>query len=231
MTEVADFATDSAVLRRRMVDCQLRTFSITDESVLNAVQNTPREIFVDAGQRSIAYSDAPVCSSAGLVRRPLLMPMVLARLLQSAEVKAGDRFLDVAGGSGYSAAVAAHLAGSVVALESEAGFAEQLRSHAGSLGLAQVETVTGPLSAGAPGKGPFNVILVNGAVEEGLDALFGQLADGGRLMTILRSPGQTGLALKAVRYEKVGADIGMRVVFDANAQILQQFSRKPAFVF
>jgi protein-L-isoaspartate(D-aspartate) O-methyltransferase len=224
-------APDFAELRRRMVDCQLRTFSVIDESVLFAVLNTPRELFVDPAARPIAYSDAIVSASAGGTRRQMLTPMVLARLLQSAEVRSTDRLLDVGGGSGYSAAVAARLAGTVVALESESAFSQAAAKCFAELGLSNVSCVTGPLEAGAPGQGPFNVIVVAGAVEEGLDTLLGQLADGGRLVTILRSPGQTGLAMKAVRYERNGRDIGMRVVFDAMGAVLPPFARKPAFVF
>ena len=98
MQDVA--APDFAELRRRMVDCQLRTFSVIDEAVLFAVLNTPREVFVDPQSRAVAYSDAALTVTAGGVRRQLLTPMVLARLLQSAEIRPGDRLLDVAGSTG-----------------------------------------------------------------------------------------------------------------------------------
>ena len=231
MQDVALSSLEFADQRRRMVDCQLRPFSVTDEAVLAAFQATPREIFLDPAQRPIAYSDAPVSISIGASRRSLLTPMVLARLLQNADIGATDRLLDVAGGSGYSAAVASPLAGTVIALESEPGLTERARENARTLGIANVTCVTGPLETGLEGQGPFDVILVNGAVECGLEPLLGQLADHGRLLTIECAPGQTGLALKAVRYEKSGKEVGMRVLFDAAAPVLSAFARKPAFVF
>jgi protein-L-isoaspartate(D-aspartate) O-methyltransferase len=214
-----------------MVDCQLRTFSVFDDSVLFAVLNTPRELFVDPATVSVAYSDAVLSVSAGGVRRQLLTPMVLARLLQSAEIRPTDRLLDVGGATGYSAAVAGRLAGTVVALESESAFSEIANKSFSSLGIRNITTVTGPLESGAPGQGPFDVIMVVGAVEDGLDTLLGQLAEGGRLLTIRRAEGQSGLAMKAVRYERIGREVGMRVVFDATAAVLPAFVRKPAFVF
>jgi protein-L-isoaspartate(D-aspartate) O-methyltransferase len=157
--------------------------------------------------------------------------MVLARLLQSAEIRPTDRLLDVGGATGYSAAVAGRLAGTVVALESESAFSEIANKSFSSLGIRNITTVTGPLESGAPGQGPFDVIMVVGAVEDGLDTLLGQLAEGGRLLTIRRAEGQSGLAMKAVRYERIGREVGMRVVFDATAAVLPAFVRKPAFVF
>lgn len=229
MSEVP--APDFAELRRRMVDCQVRTFSVFDDSVLFALLNTPREVFVDPASPALAYSDAILSVSAGGVRRQLLTPMVLARLLQAAEIRPTDRLLDVGGASGYSAAVASRLAGSVVALESESAFSEMASKRFSELTLSNVTCATGPLEAGAPGQGPFDVIVIAGAVEEGLDTLVGELAEGGRLVTIRRGPGQTGLAMKAVRYERVGKDLGMRVIFDATGAVLPAFARKPAFVF
>ena len=225
-------APDFAELRRRMVDCQLRTFSVFDEAVLFAVLNTPREVFLDPAAQVVAYSDAVLNVSAGGSRRQELTPMVLARLLQNADVKPTDKVLVVGGGTGYAAAIAARLGGSVVALEADAAFTDAARNALTSLGsLAKVDLTTGPLEAGAPTKGPFDVILVAGAVEEGLEVLLGQLTDGGRLVTIRRSEGQTGLAMKAVRYDRVGPDAGLRTIFDATASVLPGFGRKPAFVF
>jgi protein-L-isoaspartate(D-aspartate) O-methyltransferase len=91
--------------------------------------------------------------------------------------------------------------------------------------------VVGPLAQGAPKDGPFDVILVNGAVEEGLDALFGQLAPGGRLLCVMRAPGQVGRSGKATRFDKIGSDVSARFLFDAAAPVLTGFQRHPQFVF
>lgn len=224
-------APDYSELRRRMVDCQVRTFGVTDERVIAALMSIPREIFVDPASETIAYSDVPLKVASGTVERPLIATMVLARLLQFAEISPSDSVLVVGAGSGYAAAVAARLAATTVALESEAGFSDRMRAAADRLNLSGLRCTVGSLEAGVPDHEPFDVILIPAAVEQGLEQLLGQLADGGRLVTVQRSAGQTGLAMKAVRFDKRGSDIGSRVLFDAPALVLGEFARKPAFVF
>jgi protein-L-isoaspartate(D-aspartate) O-methyltransferase len=231
MLDFSPVSTLPADRRKTMVDCQLRTFEVTDPAVLDAFLATPRECFLASSDLALAYSDAQQVVASGDVRRAMLTPMVLARLLQGAEVDKGCRVLDVGGGSGYSAAVLARLAGSVVALESVAGFSSAAAANAAQLGLETIHVVTGPLSAGAAADAPFDVILVNGAVEEGLEALFDELAPGGRLVCVTRAPGQVGRSGKATRFDKIGSDVSSRYLFDAAAPVLAGFERKPQFVF
>jgi protein-L-isoaspartate(D-aspartate) O-methyltransferase len=222
---------DFAARRRAMVDCQLRTFEVTDPSVLAAFETAPREIFVGPGNAAVAYSDSQIRLRMGSAQRVLLAPMVLARLIQAAEIGPQARVLDVAGATGYSAAILAALAGSVVTLEDDAAFTAAARANLAQLEIANVRAETGALREGFKDASPYDVILVNGAVEDSLYGLFGQLAPGGRLLAVLRRPGQSGLAAKATRFDRIGSDISPLPVFDAAAAVLPAFARAPAFVF
>ncbi len=201
-------------LRRTMVERQLRTFDVHDLDVLTAFNAVARERFVAPGLADVAYSDRPLPSSCG--QRVLMSPMTLARLLQEAGVRRGDRVLDVAGGSGYSAAVLAGLAASVVAVETAA-----------PTGGERIEAVAGPVAQGCAAKGPYDLIVVNGAMETRPDALLAQLAEGGRLVGFERS----GAACRAVRYDRFGADCSRRTLFNAAAPALEEFRAAPAFAF
>jgi protein-L-isoaspartate(D-aspartate) O-methyltransferase len=231
MLDFSPVSTQPADRRKTMVDCQLRTFEVTDLAVLDAFMTTPREAFMAATDLAVVYSDAAQTVSSDGQSRALLTPMVLARLIQAADIDGGCRVLDVGGGAGYSAALLAQLAGSVVALESHVGLSAATAANAQALGLESVRSVTGPLTQGAAGEGPFDVILVNGAVEEGLETLFTQLAPGGRLVCVMRSPGQVGRSAKAERFDKVGSDVSSRFLFDAAAPVLEGFARKAQFQF
>jgi protein-L-isoaspartate(D-aspartate) O-methyltransferase len=223
--------TSSLDRRRNMVDCQLRTFDVTDLAVQDAFLMVPRERFLGQADEAVAYSDAALVLREGQSQRGLLLPMILARLLQAADLDQSSRVLDVGGATGYSAAILSKLAGQVVALESEAGFSAMAASNFAALGLNNVSTVTGALNEGAKGQGPFDVILVNGSVEEGLGNLCSQLAPGGRLLVVKRAPGQVGLAGKATRFDRVGHEVSASYLFDAAAPVLQGFEAKPQFVF
>ncbi len=213
------------VLRRTMVDCQLRTFDITDNKVLEAFEIVPREDFVDPANAALAYSDAALKVGG----RALLEPMILARMIANANLAAGDRVLDVGGARGYSAAILAKLAGHVVALEDAAAFGEGAKA---APGVDNVEFATGPLDKGWAAGGPYDCILVNGAVETNFQGLLDQLATGGRMVAVVRESGRTGRAAKAVRFEKLASGaIGEKWLFDAAAATLDAFRRPAAFVF
>ena len=228
MPDTATIAGNSADLRRMMVDCQVRPYDVTDQAVLAALLAVSREKFVGAENAAIAYSDAALTIKGGSEHRRLLAPMVQARLLQAADLTASCRALDVAGGAGYSAAVLARLAGSVVALESDAEFSRRANGLFAETGITNATAVTGALEAGVAAQGPFDVILVNGLVEAGLQTLLSCLAPGGRLLAILKAPGQTG---KAMRFDAIGGKFGQRSLFDASGAVLGPFAGKPAFAF
>ena len=231
MLDFSPVSTLPADRRKTMVDCQLRTFDVTDHEVIEAFLATPREDFVAAPDLAVVYSDALQTVASGEARRVLLAPMALARLLQGANIDKGARVLDVGGGTGYSAAILSQIAGSVVALESDAGFTAAASANAARLGLENLRAITGPLDSGASAEGLFDVILINGAVEEGLDGLFAQLAPGGRLLCVMKAAGQGGRYGKATRYDRIGSDVSPRFLFDAAAQVMPGFERKARFLF
>ena len=232
---IADRVAQSAVHRRTMIDCQIRTFDVTDQQLLARMLEVPREHFLPLELAELAYSDIPLQlkpTRPGGERRALLPPLVLARLIQGAGVTSTGTVLDVGAATGYTSALLAGLAGRVVALESERFLYSALRSNLDAFGLAKVQTILAPLAEGAPEEAPFDLIFINGAVEANLEALFAQLKDGGRLVAIKRLPGDpTGRAGKAVRYEKIDGGNGYRVLFDASAPVLEAFRQNEQFTF
>jgi protein-L-isoaspartate(D-aspartate) O-methyltransferase len=221
---------DFAAARRIMVDSQVRTSDVTDLRLITAMQAVPRERFVPAEQAGLAYLDfdVPVAvAEAGKPGRRLLKPMVLAKLLQAAEIAEGDRVLDVGCATGYSSAVLARLAHSVVALEQDPGLAAQARDNLRAPDTSQVQVVSGQLTDGWPPQGPYDVIVVNGASEIAPKALLRQLKPGGRLVGVLGR----GAAGKAMLYRSIGGECGGRPIFDAAAPLLPGFAAPPAFVF
>ena len=152
----------SAILRQTMVDCQIRTFDVTDQRILARMLEVPREQFLPAEQAQLAYSDLALQlkpTASGGEGRTLLPPLVLARLIQGAEVRPADSVLDIAPGTGYSSALLAGLAAHVHALESEQSLYEALQFN---LDRRHAQAHLGPLAVGAPDEGPFDVIFVNG---------------------------------------------------------------------
>jgi protein-L-isoaspartate(D-aspartate) O-methyltransferase len=231
-TSIAERLSQSARHRRTMVDCQIRTFDVTDQALLARMLDVPREDFLPPQLAPLAYSDTSLQVKSGSGQRNLLPPLVLARLIQGASVGPTDKVLDVGAATGYSSALLAGLAGRVVALESDPFLYKDLRSNLDNFGLAQMETVLAPLPEGASKEAPFDVIFINGAVGANLDALFAQLKDGGRLVALKPLAGDlTGRTSKAVRYEKVDGGIGYRVLFDASAPILDAFRPVEQFAF
>ena len=224
-----------AAHRQTMVDCQIRTFEVTDQRLINRFLALPRERFLPTSLRTLAYSDVAlrVLSEAATEEpRTLLTPMVLARMIQGGRVRSTDRVLDVAGGTGYSAAILAGLAAEVIALEVGPVRRRTMQACLAACGLDRVRTLDGDLAKGAASDGPFDVILVNGATAANLEGLMGQLAAEGRLLVIRRAPDDpTGRAAKVICYEKRGGEIGNRYLFDASAPLLGAFAPAPTFVF
>ncbi len=222
----------TADLRRIMVERQLRPFDVTDLPVLERFLDVPRELFLPPELAPIAYSDLaiPGRGNVGAASRAIPAPLVLAKFLQYAQIRPHHKVLDVAGGAGYSAALLSGLAGQVVALESEADLAALARANLAKVGATQVRVECGPLEKGAPDAAPFDVILVHGAIEGGLDALLQQLAPNGHLLAFKRLEQDAGL--KVVRFERSeGKPAGERALFDATAPLLAAFAKAPAFAF
>jgi protein-L-isoaspartate(D-aspartate) O-methyltransferase len=217
-----------------MVDCQIRTFDVTDHAVIARFLEVPREKLLPSDLNALAYSDLALKLPADAQgkARVMLPPAILARLIQAAAVKPGDKVLDIASGDGYSTAILAGLAGEVVALKASEPRAAAIKANLAAIGLGSVRVAAGPLTDGAKSEAPFDVILVNGAVEANLDRLFQQLRSGGRLLTIVRKTTAPGYgASHAVKFENQSGRISSCFLFDADAPVLDEFRKEAEFVF
>lgn len=228
VTRVAKAREATATLRHTMVECQLRPFDVTDVPLLERFLSVPRELFLPDSLASLAYSDLAVCvKSAGGHKRSLLPPLVLARMLQEAEIKATEKALDI-GGAGYSAALLSGLAEKVVALECDPELYARARTGVDALNCENVQLELGPLEKGFRSGGPYDVIIVQGHAQAGLDALFEQLTPDGRLLAIVRPEPRAGQ--QVVRFERQeGRAAGERPLFSASAPVLEGFAQAPAF--
>jgi protein-L-isoaspartate(D-aspartate) O-methyltransferase len=217
--------TDFAVARLNMVEGQIKPNRVYDRALIEAMLTVPRELFVPKSLRGIAYVDEAIRISDD---RYMTEPMVLARLLEEAQPQPADMALDVGCGTGYSTAVMARLVNTVVALESDADLARQAGKLLTDLGVDNAVVMSGSLTAGHPAQGPYDCILVDGAVAEVPQALTDQLADGGRLVTVLSNGNTMG---KAVLFKRTGKTVSRRELFEAGTPILPGFEPKPAFEF
>ena len=220
--------TDFTAARNNMVDCQVRPNRVTDPRVLDAMRSLPRELFVPPEQAPLAYMEGDVPLGGG---RVLMAPMVLARLVQLARVRPGERALVVGAGTGYGAAVVAACGATVTALEeNDALLAIALRVLPRC--APGVRLVHGPLAAGVAEQ-PWDAVVIEGAVCEIPAAYAGQVAAGGRLVTIIMAPGAvSGCAVLAEPVVVAGAPrLRTREVFDCNTRALPELARRPSFVF
>ena len=218
---------DFATARRMMVDGQVRTADVTDPRILEAMLALPRERFMPGDKAQFAYLDIDMPVGEGGARSPrrMLKPMVLAKLLQAAEIGETDRVLDIGCGSGYTAALLGKLAGSVVALEQDDALLKQAKTALS--GSPNVTAVAGPLVGGAASNGPYDAIVLEGATDVVPTALIGQLKEGGRLVCVL----DAGAVGKAMLYRLIGGELSGRPIFDATAPLLPGFEKPPVFVF
>ena len=222
---------DFSKLRVKMVDGQLRTTDVTDPAVLDAMLAVPREVFVDEKRRPLAYVDGDIeiaPARPGSPARYLMEPSPFAKLVQLAEIAPSDSVLDVGPGTGYSSAVLSRLARSVIALESDPALAERAKTALADTGnIANVTVVVGKLDEGHLAGAPYDVIIVEGAIERLSEALLNQLKEGGRLV-VIEGQGNAGVARL---YLKSGGTITGRRAFNAAVKPLPGFERTPAFEF
>lgn len=216
---------DYAAVRHNMVECQLRTNRVTDPAVLDAMSEIPREHFVSAVQHSIAYIDDDLSLGND---RCLMEPRVFARLLQLAEIQPSDVILDIGCATGYSAAVLSRLGSTVVAVESDVELAQQATTLLAELNIDNVVVTGDALPSGCPAQAPFDVIVLEGAVEQLADAILEQLAEGGRLVAVIRGRDGVGCGTLVLRQDGV---LCRRAAFDAATPLLPGFAREPGFVF
>ena len=204
---------DSQTARRIMIDSQLRPQGVNDAAVLAAFAAVPREDYVPAERAGIAYRDRSVPLGEG---RAMIAPAALGAMLMEATVKAGDKALVVGPGSNYAAALLTRMGADAVALDDGT-----------PIGPKAEKAVKGALDKGHKKDGPYDLILVVGAIEELPDAWRKQLVDGGRLVTGLFDNGVTRLA----RAVKVDDRLALHPFADAQLPVLAQFAKAPAFSF
>ena len=202
-------------MRAAMVESQLRTSDVDDPRVIAVMARVPREDFVPAERRAMAYVDRSIPLSSGRALNP---PLATGRLLKEAQVEEGDRVLLIGAATGYSAALLAALGAQVTAVEAEDG--PQLLGNGATV-------VRGPLHAGAPEGAPYDVLFIDGAVEEVPATLVGQLADGARVVTGLVERGVTRLCSGRV----VSGILGLVSLTDLEMVILPGFAAPERFVF
>jgi protein-L-isoaspartate(D-aspartate) O-methyltransferase len=215
---------DFEAARIKMVEHQIRTTDVTSHSVLRAFLSVPREAFVSEKAKPLAYLDADIELSPG---RYLMEASPLAKLLQAAEITKNDRALDVGAGSGYVAALLSHLAGSVTALESDGALCELAAANLNAQGCQNVTVVTGELTKGYAAAAPYDIIFVNGSVEEVPAALLEQLAEGGRLVAVIGY----GNAAQAKILLKEHGSISESSRFNLSVKPLPGFAKVKEFVF
>ncbi|HEX8446589.1 MAG TPA: protein-L-isoaspartate O-methyltransferase [Sphingomonas sp.] len=207
---------DFSQMRRAMVDSQLRTNNVNDPRLIAALSDVPRERFVPAEARVVAYIDRPVPLGG---RRWLNAPLATARLLAEARPVSGDRVLVVGSATGYAAAVLAKLGAAVTALEEDPALVP--------VEMPGVTYVSGPLVEGWSAGAPYDLILIDGAVASVPKAISGQLVDGGRLATGVIERGVSRLAIG----RRAGSGFGLVTVLDAEAVTLPGFAPPPEFQF
>jgi len=208
---------DFSAMRAAMVSNQLRTNKVSDPRIVAAMKAVARERFVPAERAALAYIDVPIPLANG---RALNSPLVTARLIAEAGIEPGEKVLLIGAATGYAAALLAELGAKVTALEVDVS----LTAIGKSVGIS---SVTGPLEAGWRKNAPYDVILIDGAVEGIPTAIAAQLADGGRLLTGLVDKGVTRLALG----RKSGTGVGLVSFADLEAVRLPGFAPPASFSF
>ncbi len=213
----AELAPAFAPARKAMIDSQLRPSGITDAQVLAAMATTPREHYVAAGQQHVAYMDRSLPLGEG---RAISSPYAQAVLLQTARPEETDKALLIGGATGYLAALLAPMVGSLDVVESDARLAGAPGSKVG-------DWHDGALTAGWKKAGPYDLVIIDGAIEELPKAIASQLAPEGRLVTGLVESGVTRLALG----RKVGDTVALQPLAETGMPILTDFAKPKSWSF
>jgi len=215
---------DFATRRNMMVDNQIRPSDVTKFPIIDAMLTVPREAFVPAARREAAYVGENIDLGGG---RVILDPRTIAKMLDAANVQPDEMVLDIGCAHGYSSALLARLAETVIAVEEDPAMARDATGNLSEAGIDNVAVVEGPLVEGAARHGPYDVILLQGAVQHLPEALLAQLGEGGRIVCLFQE-GAVGTCRVG---HCVDGAVSWRSVFNAAAPVLPGFARAPAFQF
>lgn len=214
---------DYAQRRTTMVDTQVRPSDVTKFPIIEAMLKIPRELFVPAEKREAAYVGENIDLGGG---RVVLDPRTLAKMLEAVNIQPDELVLDIGAGYGYSTALAAHLSEAVVGLEENQDFAAEAERALAEAGADNAAIVEGALADGAAKHGPYDVILVQGAVQHLPQAITEQLKEGGRIVAIFQDG---ALGVVRVGY-RIDGQMTWRFSFNAGAPVLPGFEANRAFV-
>ena len=213
---------DYSAARTAMVDCQVRPSDVTKFPIIEALLSVPREVYVPAAKKPVAYAGEHIALSAD---RVLLDARTFAKMLDTANVQRGDLVLDLGCGLGYSAAVLGRLAEVVVAVESDADLAEKATELLSDQSADNVLVTNADLTEGAPKHGPYDLVFIQGAVEVLPDSIADQVKDGGRIIAIFQ---ENALGQCRIGYKAHGK-VSWQYAFDASAPVLSGFERAEEF--
>lgn len=216
---------DFAQARQNMVAGQLRPNRVTSPELLQAVSQLPRENFLPADLRHVAYIDDDIPLPNG---RAMMEPLVLCRMLQATEAKPTDVALDIGCGTGYSTALLSKLVTTVFAIDSDAALTQQATANLAALSIDNAVIATRSMLEGWAEHAPYDVIVIGGSVEVVPPALLEQLANGGRLVAVVAERSSFGVARL---FQKVGANVSSRPLFDAGSPPLPGFAKPRQFAF
>ncbi|MEL7345682.1 MAG: protein-L-isoaspartate O-methyltransferase [Pseudomonadota bacterium] len=214
--------TDYGARRTTMVDTQIRPSDVTKFPIIDAMLSVPREDFVPRQSREAAYMGENIELGAG---RVILEPRTLAKMLDAGDIQPDELVLDIGSGLGYSTAVIARLAEAVVSVEDDADRVADATSALSDAGADNVAVIEGPLDGGAPKHGPYDVIMIQGAVEHVPEPILDQLKDGGRVVCLFQD-GRLGVCRVGYRFD---GQISWRFAFNAGAPVLPGFEAHRAF--
>lgn len=214
--------TDFAMRRSTMVDTQVRPSDVTKFPIIDAMLTVPRELFVPADKREAAYVGEHVSLGAN---RVVLDPRTLAKMLEAVDIQPDETVLDIGAGLGYSSALCARLAEAVIALEDNADRVSEAERALSEAGIDNVAVVEGELAKGAAKHGPYDVILIQGAVQRIPEEITSQLKDGGRIVAIFE---EGVLGVVRIGYFVDGA-VSWRYSFNAGAPVLPGYEAERAF--
>ena len=212
--------------RKNMVENQIRANKVTDIKIIDAFSNVEREIFVPESYREISYNDEDIRLSRN---RFMMKPMILARLFQSLSLNGNENILHIGSNSGYASAILSQLCHAVISIESDKKLYEKSINIFSEIGFDNVVPLHGPMEVGVPKESPFDVIFIEGALEEKPKALFDQLNNNGKLVVVLK-PSNVNIG-KANLFFKLNNEIGNEILFDAQVSKLSIFKSKPKFNF